>query len=42
MSLRKFGEFGINQSHTMVVTEDGAEAITKTEPRLTVLDPAAV
>ena len=42
MSLRKFGEFGINQSHTMVVTEDGAEAITKTEPRLRVLDPAAV
>jgi Xaa-Pro dipeptidase len=42
MSLRKFGEWGINQSHTMLITEDGAEALTKTPARLQVLDPAAV
>jgi Xaa-Pro dipeptidase len=37
MSLRQYGEFGINQSHTMVITETGAEALTKTAPRLRVL-----
>ena len=39
MSFRKFGEFGVNQSHTMLITEDGAEALTKTEARLKVLTP---
>ena len=38
MSLRKFGEWGINQSHTMLITEHGAEALTTTEARLRVLD----
>ena len=38
MSFRKFGEFGVNQSHTIVITDDGpAEALTKTEARLQVL-----
>jgi Xaa-Pro dipeptidase len=37
MSLRKFGEFGINQSHTMLVTEAGSEALTKTPARLHVI-----
>jgi len=41
MSLRKFGEWGINQSHTIVITEDGAEALTKTPARLQVLDTAS-
>ena len=39
MSLRKFGEFAVNQSHTMLITEDGAEALTKSEARLKVLTP---
>jgi len=38
MSLRKYGEFGINQSHTMLVTEDGTETLTQTPARLEVLD----
>ena len=38
MSLRKFGEWGINQSHTMLITETGAEALTRTPARLQVLD----
>ena len=38
MSFRKFGEWGINQSHTMLITADGAEALTKTPARLQVLD----
>lgn len=42
MSLRKFGEWGINQSHTMLITDSGAEALTKTPARLNVLDVAAV
>jgi Xaa-Pro dipeptidase len=37
MSLRKHGEFGINQSHTVVITETGAEALTATPARLQVL-----
>ncbi|MFO1378744.1 MAG: Xaa-Pro peptidase family protein [Steroidobacteraceae bacterium] len=41
MSLRKFGEWGINQSHTMVITDTGAEALTRTPARLNVLDAAA-
>jgi len=40
MSLRKFGEFGVNQSHTMLITETGAEALTQTEARLRVLERA--
>jgi Xaa-Pro aminopeptidase len=40
MSLRRYGEYGINQSHTMLVTEDGAEALTKTPARLQVLHAA--
>ncbi len=38
MSLRKFGEWGINQSHTMLITDSGAETLTKTEARLQVLN----
>jgi Xaa-Pro aminopeptidase len=34
MSLRKFGEFGVSQSHTVVITADGAEAITKSPAAL--------
>jgi Xaa-Pro dipeptidase len=41
MSLRRFGEWGINQSHTMLVTETGAEALTNTPARLRVLDTVA-
>jgi Xaa-Pro aminopeptidase len=37
MSFRKFGEWGINQSHTMLITENGAETLTKTPARLQVL-----
>jgi Xaa-Pro aminopeptidase len=39
MSLRRFGAWGINQSHTMLITESGAETLTKTPARLQVLDP---
>lgn len=39
MSFRKFGEWGINQSHTMLITDTGAEALTRTEARLQVLTP---
>ena len=38
MSFRKFGEWGINQSHTMLITDHGAEALTTTPARLQVLD----
>lgn len=38
ISLRTYGEFAINQSHTIVITETGAETLTKTVPRLEVLD----
>jgi Xaa-Pro dipeptidase len=37
MSFRKYGEWGINQSHTMLVGIDGAEALTKTEASLHIL-----
>lgn len=37
ISLRRFGEFGINQSHTMLVTETGAETLTRSSARLLVL-----
>ena len=40
ISLRRFGEFGVNQSHTMLVTETGAETLTQSTARLLVL-PAA-
>ncbi|HVA86609.1 MAG TPA: Xaa-Pro peptidase family protein [Candidatus Saccharimonadales bacterium] len=42
MSLRKYGEYGINQSHTMLVTEYGSEALTRTPARLKVLDGSKV
>ena len=38
MSLRKFGAWGINQSHTMLITETGAEPLTKTPARLHVIN----
>jgi len=34
MSLRKFAEFGVSQSHTVVITQTGCEAITKSSARL--------
>jgi Xaa-Pro dipeptidase len=34
MSLRKFADFGVSQSHTVVVTDTGCEAITKSSSRL--------
>lgn len=37
MSFRRYGEWGINQSHTMLVTDDGAEALTRTEAALRIL-----
>ena len=37
MSFRRYGEWGINQSHTMLVRADGAEALTRTEAALQVL-----
>ena len=40
ISLRRFGEFGVNQSHTMLVTETGAETLTQSTARLLVIDPA--
>jgi Xaa-Pro dipeptidase len=41
MSLRKFGEWGINQSHTIVITDTGAEALTTTPARLQILAATA-
>jgi Xaa-Pro dipeptidase len=41
MSLRKFGEWGINQSHTIVITDTGAEPLTTTPARLQILEPTA-
>lgn len=38
MSLRKFGEWGVNQSHTIVITDTGATALTTTPARLKVLE----
>lgn len=40
MSLRRYGEFAVNQSHTMLVTETGAQALTHTTAHLEVLDVA--
>jgi Xaa-Pro dipeptidase len=37
MSFRKYGEWAVNQSHTILVTETGAEALTRTEARLQVM-----
>ena len=34
MSLRKFAEFGVSQSHTVVITSDGCEPLTRSSPRL--------
>jgi Xaa-Pro dipeptidase len=41
ISLRRFGEFGVNQSHTILVTESGAEPLTRSTARLLVKDVAA-
>ena len=38
ISLRRFGEWGINQSHSLLITETGAESLTRSEARLLVLD----
>ena len=38
MSLRKSGEFGIGQSHTILITETGAVPLTRSPHRLRVLD----
>lgn len=38
ISLRKFGKFGVNLSHTILVRENGSEALTKSEARLRVID----
>jgi Xaa-Pro dipeptidase len=38
ISLRKFGEFGVNQSRTIVITEHGAEPLTRSAARLLVVD----
>ena len=40
ISLRRFGEFGVNQSHTLLVTQTGAETLTRSTARLLVLDRA--
>ena len=37
VSLRRFGEWGICQSHTLLVTETGAEPLTRSEARLQVI-----
>jgi Xaa-Pro aminopeptidase len=37
MSFRRYGEWAINQSHTIVVRADGAEALTRTPAALRVL-----
>ncbi len=34
MSLRKFAEFGVSQSHTVVITKSGCEAITRSPAAL--------
>jgi len=38
MSLRKFAEFGVSQSHTVLITPAGCEAITKSPAALTELE----
>jgi Xaa-Pro dipeptidase len=38
ISLRRFGEWGVNQSHSMLVTDTGAETLTRSTARLLVLD----
>ena len=35
-SLRKYGEWGVCQSHTILVTETGAEPLTQSQARLQV------
>jgi Xaa-Pro dipeptidase len=37
VSLRKFGEWGICQSHTILITSSGAEPLTRAEARLQVI-----
>ena len=37
VSLRKFGEWGICQSHTILITETGAEPLTRSAARLQVI-----
>ena len=37
VSLRKFGEWGICQSQTLLITETGAESLTKSEARLAIV-----
>lgn len=37
MSFRKYGEWAVNQSHTMLIGADGGEALTRTEAALHVL-----
>lgn len=37
VSLRRYGEWGICQSHTLLVTDTGAEPLTRSEPRLQVI-----
>lgn len=38
ISLRKYGEWGVNLSHTLVVTDSGAQTLTGSPARLEVLD----
>ncbi|MEO7295831.1 MAG: Xaa-Pro peptidase family protein [Candidatus Limnocylindria bacterium] len=40
ISLRRFGEWGVSQSHTLLITETGAETLTRSTARLLVLDRA--
>ncbi len=37
MSFRKYGEYGVNLSQTMLVGEDGAEPLGKSPARLQVV-----
>jgi Xaa-Pro dipeptidase len=38
VSLRRFGEWGICQSHTLLITETGAEPLTRSEARLQIIE----
>lgn len=38
ISLRKYGEWGVNLSHTLVITDSGAQPLTRSPARLEVLD----
>jgi Xaa-Pro aminopeptidase len=40
VSLRKYGEWGICQSETLLITQMGAEPLTRSTPRLHVIDAA--